>query len=65
MTQQDLDELCGKPEVTPQILMELKNEEWFFEQIFSGNVSPLMKEPLRAWMDHNFFKGRPIEEPKP
>jgi hypothetical protein len=41
MTEQDLQELCGKTEVTPEMLMSLMNDQWYFEQLFSGKARQL------------------------
>jgi hypothetical protein len=58
MTQSELDDLCGKHEVTPEMLKKLVNDQWYFEQLFDGNTPPNMKGPLRDWMNR-------AEEPKP
>jgi len=50
MKTSEVEELCGKPEVTPEVLMHLLNEQWFFEQAFQGNVSPNQREPLWEWV---------------
>ena len=38
MTQSDLDELCGKTDVTPEMLLKLMNDQWYFEQLWNGKA---------------------------
>jgi hypothetical protein len=41
MTQSELDELCGKHDVTPEMLKKLVSDQAYFEQLFNR---PTQKE---------------------
>lgn len=38
MTEKYLQELCGKTEVTHEMLLALMNDPWYFEQLFNGKA---------------------------
>jgi hypothetical protein len=50
MTEDELKVLAEQKDSTLEILLDLMNKQAYFEMVFNGNVSPLMREPMKDWL---------------
>jgi len=48
MTNEELESLADAKEITVKNLLDLENQRWYFENIFT-NCAPLMRDQLREW----------------
>ena len=59
MTRQELEKLASEKDTTPENLLALINDQWYFENVF---LSPVVREPLRLMREKSTFNDRPTGE---